>query len=551
MQVSGTFTVMRHITPFLLLLAAIPSAFAFNAESRPNVIVILADDMGYSDLGCYGSEIATPNLDALAAKGVRFTQFYNAAKCEPTRASLMSGYYWQDAGFGVKRGMTMGEAMKSAGYATFAIGKWHLNGNPVDRGFDRYFGHLSGGSHYFKCNPSQRLDDKPFKEKPGDDFYMTDANADYAIEFLDEHHGNRPNDPFFMYLSFNAPHSPLHALPEDIAKYRDAYNDGWDKIRQARYQKQIKSGITRKAWKLSPRQDSVPAWDSMREDERAYEATRMAIYAAMVDRMDQAIGRVLGKVRDMGDEQNTLVVFLSDNGGSPSDVTTAEQTPKALLGPSGAGKDGYWLGLGWSNATNTPFHSHKIEMGNGGVVTSCIASWPSVVAQPGTITDEPSHIIDLMATLADVGSVDWPAEINGRRLAPLPGKSLKPLLASKPRESHDALYFHLLHNRAIVRGQWKLTTDWDRPWQLFNLESDRTELSDVSGEHRELATRLQKQWESWYARVPEKRFNNSAGDPQYRRLDHPEESYRRWIGDGDESVILFRSEASQAKKRKR
>jgi len=282
---------------------------AVSADDRPNVVVILADDMGYSDLGCYGSEIETPNLDRLAVSGVRFTQFYNAAKCEPTRASLMSGQYWQDAGFGVKRGQTMGEVMKGAGYATFAVGKWHLDGNPVDRGFDRYFGHLSGGSHYFKCNPSHRLDEKPFKEKPVGKFYITDANADYAIQFIDEHQTQTTDTPFFMYLAFNAPHSPLHALPEDIAKYRDTYNVGWDKIRESRYQQQVESGITRKEWRLSPRDASIPAWDSMRQDERDYESTRMAIYAAMVDRMDQAIGRVLAKIREIGDEENTLVVF--------------------------------------------------------------------------------------------------------------------------------------------------------------------------------------------------------------------------------------------------
>tara|TARA_R110002072_G_scaffold222711_1_gene379821 strand:- start:13383 stop:15134 length:1752 start_codon:yes stop_codon:yes gene_type:complete len=542
---------MKSSILLFFILATMFSSVVAEDAARPNVIIILADDMGYSDLGCYGSEISTPNLDSLAAKGVRFTQFYNAAKCEPTRASLMSGYYWQDAGFGVKRGMTMGEAMKSTGYATFAVGKWHMDGNPVDRGFDRYFGHLSGGSHYFSCNASQRLDDKPFKEEPGDDFYMTDANADYAIEFLDQHQDKQTDDPFFMYLSFNAPHSPLHARPEDIAKYRDTYNVGWDEIREARYQKQLQSGITRKEWTLSPRQDSVPAWDSLREDERAYEATRMAIYAAMVDRMDQAIGRVLNQVREMGAEENTLVVFLSDNGGSPSDVTTAEQTPAGLLGPSGAGKDGYWLGLGWSNATNTPFHSHKIEMGNGGVVTSCIASWPSVIKNPGSITDQPSHIIDLMATLTDVGEVQWPKSFKGNQLSELPGKSLAPLLSGQPSDSRDPLYFHLFHNRAIVDGKWKLTTDWDRPWQLFDLQTDRTELNDVRGEHPKIAAKLQKNWEDWYAKVPEKRFTDANGDPQYRRLDDPEESYRRWTGEGDGSVILFRTDASKRKPKTR
>ncbi|MCM2374765.1 arylsulfatase [Aporhodopirellula aestuarii] len=540
---------MRNRT-LLIALSILAMTSLADATDGPNVVYILADDMGYSDLGCYGSEIETPNLDQLAEKGVRFTQFNNAAKCEPTRASLMSGQYWQDAGFGVRRGPTMGEVMKSAGYATFAVGKWHLDGNPVDRGFDRYFGHLSGGSHYFQCNASKRLDDKPFKEKPNEKFYMTDANADYAIRFIDEHHKQNPDTPFFMYLAFNAPHSPLHALTEDIEKYRDKYGVGWDKIREARYQKQIASGVTQEQWKLSPREASVPAWDSMREDEREYEATRMAIYAAMVDRMDQAIGRVVAKIRETGDEENTLVVFLSDNGGSASDVTIAEQTPDALLGPSGAGKDGYWVGLGWANASNTPFHSHKVEMGNGGVVTSCIASWPAAVKHPGSITDEPSHIIDLMATLVDVGDLELPTTFKGKKLSALPGKSLRPLLTGDRRESHEALYFHLFHNRAIVSGQWKLTTDWDHPWQLFNLSNDRTELTDVSSQHPEIAARLRKQWEDWYAEVPEKRFTDATGDPQYRRLDDPEESYLRRTGNGDERELVWRSKSKRETKNK-
>ncbi|MCO8120635.1 arylsulfatase [Stieleria sp. TO1_6] len=544
---------MKTLFQFVLLFVVAITSLA-EASERPNVVIILADDMGYSDLGCYGSEIATPNLDALATQGLRFTQFYNAAKCEPTRACLMSGHYWQNAGFGVKRGQTMGELMKSAGYATFAVGKWHLDGNPVDRGFDRYFGHLGGGSHYFRCTPTQRLDKKPYKENPEEPFYMTDANADFAIQFLDEHQTQNTDTPFFLYLAFNAPHSPLHALPQDIAKYRHAYRVGWDEIRKRRYQKQLELGITRPQWKLSPRQSSVPAWDSLRDDEQEYEATRMAIYAAMVDRMDQAIGRVLGKVRQMGAEDNTLVIFLSDNGGSAEDVTNVPQTPAALLGPSGAGKDGYWVGLGWANASNTPFHSHKVEMGNGGVLTSCIASWPAVVRQPNSITDQPCHIIDLMATCMDVGKGDNISQPNFKTeqsLGPLPGISLRPLLTDQKRQSHQALYFHLFHNRAIVSEGWKLTTDWDQAWQLFNLTTDRTELNDVSKQYPRIASRLQRQWETWYATVREKHFTAAHGDPQYRRLDDPEESYLRRTGNRNETELIWRSQAESLKGRKR
>jgi arylsulfatase len=289
------------------------------AATPPNILIILADDMGYSDLGCYGGEIQTPNLDRMAEKGLRFTQFYNSAKCEPTRASLMSGQYWQECGLGVKHGLTMGQAMRAAGYATFAVGKWHLDGNPIERGFDHYFGHLSGGSDYFKGNSSHRLDDKPFKPVDDGKFYTTDANADYAIQFITDSRKQNSDKPFFMYLAFNAPHGPLQAKPEDIAKYRGKYLIGWDKLREQRYQKQIQLGITKKEWALSPRPDTIPAWASLTEKEQAFEEVRMAVYAAQVDRMDQAIGRVLAKIKELGQEENTLVIFLSDNGASPFD----------------------------------------------------------------------------------------------------------------------------------------------------------------------------------------------------------------------------------------
>jgi arylsulfatase A-like enzyme len=502
---------------------------------KPNILLILADDMGYSDLGCYGSEISTPNLDSLAGKGVRFTRFYNSAKCEPTRASLMSGQYWQDCGFGVQRGITMGEAMKSADYDTFALGKWHLDGNPVERGFDHYFGHLSGGSHYFQTNTSHRLDAEPFTSKPEDKFYTTDANAEYAIKFIEEAHRKNPEKPFFTYLAFNAPHSPLQAWPEDIAKYKGKYRIGWDKLRELRYQKQLKLGITKKEWPLSPRQATIPAWDSLSDKEKDFEETRMAIYAAMVDRMDQAIGTVLAKIKALGEEQNTLVIFLSDNGGSPSDPSTADRTPEGLLGKSGAGRDGYWYGLGWANLSDTPFRSFKCDMGNGGMATSCIASWPAVVKNPGSIVDQSSHIIDLMATIVDVGGVSWPAKHAGKKIASLPGKSLRPLLAGQSRAAHEALYFQLFHNRAIIQGDLKLVSDWDQPWQLYNLATDRTELNDLAKSEPEKAARMQKQWEDWHANVSEKRYTPGSGEPIYRSQADDSEKFQPRKGISGES----------------
>lgn len=522
-------------TGLCLALIALAACISHASPVKPNIILILADDMGYSDLGCYGSEISTPNLDKLAGNGLRFTRFYNSAKCEPTRASLMSGQYWQNSGFGVKRGLTMGEAMRSAGYATFALGKWHLDGNPVDRGFDHFFGHLSGGSDYFKGSPSHRLDSAPFKPKPDGKFYTTDANADYAIKFMEESNEKQPDKPFFMYLAFNAPHSPLQAWPEDIAKYRGKYKIGWDKLREARYQKQVRLGITKKEWELTPREQSVPAWESMSDSEKDFEDARMATYAAMVDRMDQAIGRVLDKVKSMGQEDNTLVIFLSDNGGSPADPSTAPRTPEGVLGKSGAGRDGYWYGLAWANLSDTPFHSFKCEMGNGGINTSCIASWPAVLKQHGAIVDQPAHIIDLMATIVDVGGLKWPAEFNGKKAEPLPGKSLAPLFHGEARQPHDALFFQLFHNRSVMTGDLKLVSDWDRPWQLFDLSNDRTEMRDISQSHPEETARLMKLWDNWFAGTKEKRFTPGGGQQIYRRQGDPEETFVSRAGDDDSS----------------
>ncbi len=484
------------------------------ADARPNVILILADDMGYSDLGCYGGEIATPNLDRLAAHGVKFTSFFNSAKCEPTRASLMSGQYWQDTGLGVKHGLTMGEAARSAGYATFAIGKWHLDGNPVERGFDHYFGHLSGGSDYFKGNPSHRLDAKPFR--PGNDgkFYTTDANADYAITFITDSRQPHPDQPFFMYLAFNAPHAPLQAWPEDIAKYRGKYRTGWDRLREQRYQKQIQLGITKKEWALSPRPETIPAWDSLTDDEKNFEDARMAVYAAQVDRMDQAIGRVLAKVAEFGQEKNTLVIFLSDNGPSPYDHGRAsDRQIEPLL--NGTGHLGY--GLGWANLSATPFRHYKRNMFNGGSATPCIVSWPAAVKVPGTITDQPAHIIDLMATLVDVAGSNQPPQPAVATKATLPGKSLRPILLGEQRAPHDALYFQLFDHRAVIVGDLKLVSDWNRPWQLFNLSNDRTELNDLSREQPADFARLEKRWNDWAA-VTATRLRDAGGEPIYRRL---------------------------------
>lgn len=521
----------RSLFGFLLALTLVRLSAADAA--RPNIILILADDLGYSDLGCFGGEIATPHLDRLAARGLRFTQFFNSAKCEPTRASLMSGQYWQDTGLGVKRGPTMGEAMRSAGYATFALGKWHLDGNPVERGFDRYFGHLSGGSDYFKGNASHRLDAQPFKPEADGKFYTTDANADYAIRFIKESHERQPDKPFFMYLAFNAPHSPLQAWPEDIAKYRGRYLAGWDKLRAARYQRQVEQGIMRPEWALAPRPETIPAWDSLTAEEKDFEDMRMAVYAAMVDRMDQAIGRVLAQVKALGQEDNTLVLFLSDNGASPFDHGKARSI--ALLG-KGEGNQNY--GLGWANLSATPFRHYKRNMANGGSATAFIASWPAgLKATPGSITDQRAHIIDLMATIVDLGGGTWPAEFAGKKNLPLPGQSLRPILAGITRTPPPALYFQLFDHRAVIAGDLKLVSDWGRPWSLFNITADRTELKDLAATQPQEVARLEQLWNAWAAQAKPP-VRPAGGEPIYRHLHDAEEKFVGGGADSDDEETI-------------
>jgi arylsulfatase len=538
---------MKNLFPLIsLLLTVLPAlVMASDNPAKPNVIVILADDMGYSDLGCYGGEIQTPNLDRMAEKGLRFTQFYNSAKCVPTRASLMSGQYWQDCGLGVKQGLTMGQAMRATGYATFAVGKWHLDGNPIERGFDHYFGHLSGASDYFRGNPSHRLDDKPFKPADDGKFYTTDANADYAIQFITDSRKQNSDKPFFMYLAFNAPHGPLQAKPEDIAKYRGKYLAGWDKLREQRYQKQIQLGITKKEWALSPRPDTIPAWASLTEKEKQFEDVRMAVYAAQVDRMDQAIGRVLLKIKELGQEENTLVFFLSDNGASPFDHgKVSDRRIEPLL--DGSSHLGY--GLGWANMSETPFRHYKRNMFNGGSCTPCIASWPAVLKQPGSITDQRAHIIDLMATIVDIGGGKWPAEVAGNKIAPLPGKSLRPLFVGEQRPPHDVLYFQLFDHRAVISGDLKLVSDWGRPWELFNLASDRTELHDLTKTQPEQAARLEKLWNDWAAQTAT-RVHTAGGEPIYRHLADEQEKFVGGGSDREDEEMTKPKKSSRTKRK--
>jgi arylsulfatase A-like enzyme len=493
--------------------AAMAGRQAFAApRKRPNIILIMADDMGFSDLGCYGSEIATPNLNLLARGGVRFTHFYNTARCCPTRSSLLTGLYPHQAGVGhmvANRGtpayqgflnehcLTIAEALRQGGYHTAMSGKWHVGEErphwPTDRGFERYFGLISGAANYWKPEPERHmaLNDQPFRPDPGRPYYMTDAFTEYALKWLDEY--GQADKPFFLYLAYTAPHWPLHAWPEDIAKYRGKYLKGWDALRLERHARQIEMGIVERRWPLTPRDPLVPAWDQVAD--KQVRDLRMAVYAAQIDRMDQGLGRVLARVKTLGQENNTLVMFLSDNGGCAEENIRGEQSV-----PPGPADSFTSYGRCWANASNTPFRLYKHWVHEGGIATPFIAYWPSAIEQGNRLIHDTGHIIDVMATCLDVAGVDYPKTYNDNQITPLEGQSLLPLFQGQHRKGHDALYWEHEGNRAVRQGKWKLVSRHPDRWELYDLEADRTELNNLAGGQPERVQEMTGMYERWAAR---------------------------------------------------
>ncbi len=476
------------------LLAALALAAPARAADRPNVVVILVDDLGFSDLGCYGGEIRTPNLDRLAANGLRFSQFYNTAKCAQTRAALLTGLYHPEVGVEkLANAMTLGEAARRAGYFTAMAGKWHLGGQPTDRGFDRYFGHLSGATNCFTGDDTFRLNGQPFKV-PAAGFYTTDADTDYAIRFLDE--AAAAKKPFFLYLAYNAPHYPLQAPKEEVEKYRGTYRVGWDKLREQRYARQVGMGLFKKPWALSPRPDDIPAWDSLGEEEQKKEDLRMAAFAGMVDRVDQNVGKLVAHLDTLGVTQDTLLLFLSDNGACPF-----ERSKRTHLPPWDP--ESYWTyDKRWAHACNTPFRWYKQNQHEGGISTPLIVHWPDgLKVKPGSVTHQPGHLVDVMATLLDVAGSDYPAEHGGQALKPLRGRSLLPIFRGEERVGHEAIYFQFANNRAVRKDNWKLVSARGGPWELYDMDADRTELKDLAKEKTQLAAELGALWEKWAGEV--------------------------------------------------
>ena len=475
------------LAAFCLLSAPMAAA----AEERPNVILIMADDLGFADLGCYGSEIETPNLDALAAGGLRFTQFYNTAKCHSSRVSLVTGLYCDQAGSTeLSRGATFAEVLSGAGYFTAMVGKWHLTKQPTDFGFQRYWGHLSGATNYFTGDKTFRLNGEQWEVPEslnGRPFYTTRAVSDFALEFLEE--AARGDKPFLLYVAFNAPHYPLQAPEEAVRKYDGRYDRGWDRLRVERHRRQLESGLLPAKWKLSPRPDHVPAWDSLSDDERRWEADRMEVFAAMVDVLDQNVGRLVDFVKEKGVFDNTLILFCSDNGACPF-----ERTRGRFLEPWDP-KSHWTYDASWAHAGNTPFRLYKQNQHEGGISSPLIAHWPGgLKTEPGSITDQPGHLIDFMATFIELAGATYPERIGDRRIDPLQGKSLLPILRGETRPPHEPLYFHFGTDRALRQGEWKLVSAKLGKWELYNLDRDRTELNDLSEENPQRVAAMAAEW---------------------------------------------------------
>lgn len=450
--------------------------------SQPNIILIVADDMGYSDLSCFGSEIPTPNLDKLAYSGIRMRQFYNSAKCEPSRAMIITGQHWHDVGLDASGGTSLAEDLQES-YSTFAVGKWHLKGNPLDRGFDHYFGHLNGATDYFKGDPSFRLDRSAYQIPK--DFYATSAYADYSIKFIEESQAKNPGKPFFLFLAHSAPHAPLMALPEDKKLFENTYAEGWDVIREKRIKRQQKLGISDPDWPTPKRPEEIPAWGDLSKQEQLAEANRMAIYAAMIYRMDISIGRVVDKLDQLGIKENTLIIFISDNGANPFDRGRVEAT--SSYGPNQN------CGLGWAFTSNTPFRHYKKNQHNGGACTSAIINWPKEIIGKGKILDTPGQILDLKPTILDVAGALYPLKEGYTNN----GQSLKPLFCGSSFSRNPVFYFHLNDNAAIIQDSLKLAKAYGQVWELYNLKNDRNETNDLSNKYPEKTRELIQQWKTW------------------------------------------------------
>lgn len=491
------------------------------AQQRPNIVLIMCDDMGWSDIGCYGGEIETPNLDQLASRGMRFRTFYNNAKCEHTRASLLTGRWWHHVGASATvhyAAPTFGERLRDAGYRTLMTGKWHAGQTPYTRGFDRYYGLTDGCCNFWNPGHARPGEPEPAKKrvrrwaeddqefKPftpeSNDFYTTDAFTDHAIEYLREYSNNERSEedkPFLLYLAYTAPHYPLHASESDVSKYRGKYGAiGWDKLREQRFKRQQDIGILPEGATLSPRDSGLPAWSEVPESERDWWDLRMATYAAMIDRMDRNIGRVLGELDDLGKAENTVIFFLSDNGAcedSADRSTVKRSMPWEVTSYLTQGRN-------WANASNTPFRKYKTTDYEGGVRTPMIAYWPGRI-EAGAVTDHVGHLVDFVPTMLDLAGAVEPPE--------LAGQSLVPTLTGHDQTQDRPIYWQFGKAAAMRDGQYKIVRYAKGDWELYDLQRDPVELDNLAARMPDRTAKMASRWEQWWkSGRPAKASNRST-----------------------------------------
>ncbi|MEM8955168.1 MAG: arylsulfatase [Verrucomicrobiota bacterium] len=523
---------------FLSLLIAGMSIAALDGAERPNVILIMVDDMGFSDLGYHGGEIETPNIDGLAYGGVRFSHFYNSGRCCPTRATLLTGAHPHETGIGHmtqppgnERGegrppayqgylnrecVTIAEVLGEAGYATFLAGKWHLGYNardrwPLQRGFEKFYGCLSGATRFFypeaprdvSLGNDALVNPESTTDRP---YYTTDAFTDYGIRFMkDELEGE--GRPFFLYLAYTAPHWPLQAHEEDIDKYRDRYHEGWDVLREERYQRQIELGLIDASWALSPRDEDVPAWEDVDEEEREEMALKMAVYAAMVDCVDQNVGRVISFLKDEGIYEDTLILFLTDNGACAEGGTMGRGEFVNVERRNQQSANSY--GAAWANASSTPFRLYKHFAHEGGAATPFFMHWPAAIEARYDWYAEPAQLIDVVPTIIDVAGAIYPETYGGNAIVSLDGMTLRPAFEGESLGRVEPIFIEHEDNAFVLDGNWKLVGRGVSPakgvdqkkWELYDLAADRTELNDLAARKPEKLEKLAQKWDEWAGRV--------------------------------------------------
>jgi arylsulfatase len=499
-----------------------PAAAAGTPDKRPNIVVILCDDLGFSDIGCYGSEISTPNLDRLAAGGIRFNRMHNTAKCFPSRACLLTGLYAQQTDMHrsptvMENCVTFGEALQAAGYRTIMTGKHHGRENMHDRGFDHYWGLRSGACNFF--NPGKPREGEPVPAQKGrhknyrtfcfdektvspftpeqKDFYTTDYFTNWALDLLKKYEGE--DKPFCLYLAYTAPHDPLHAWPADIKKYEGRYDEGFEPIRKARYARQIESGLLdERAAALS--RPTYKDWDKLSPEKKKDQARRMEVYAAMIECMDRNIGRVVEYLRQTGELDNTLILFASDNGANANSVEIGDD-PIGTVGRYSS------LESNWANVGNTPFRYHKNDNYEGGICTPMIAHWPAGIANPGRVDGFCGHFIDVLPTLLDVAGAAYPTQYDGRKILPAAGESFAPVFAGKQIERDQPLFFDWGSGEAVIDENWKLVS-YRGKWGLYDLQRDRSEISNLYDSKPQTVQRLKAMHKSWLDRCKKQRGVN-------------------------------------------